>query len=264
LKYRGVIVDLDGVVWRGDKPIKSNIDALKLLQDKGIKTIFLSNNATRSRLEYIDKIKKFGLAADLKTVINSAFGAAQYIKERGGERAFIVGEAGLYYELSIAGILPVTLGSPAEYVVVGLDRFMTYQKLEYASKLIRGGAYFIAANTDTTYPSEEHVAPGAGSLVSFLEASTGKKPDIVIGKPNPWILDLALRLNNLRRRDVLIIGDRLDTDILLGINAGVDTLLVLTGISRLEDIEKTGINPTYVAKNLYDFVNTYPEYFDLL
>ncbi|ABN70403.1 HAD-superfamily hydrolase, subfamily IIA [Staphylothermus marinus F1] len=261
--YKGVIIDLDGVVWRGEKPLKNNIEAIKKLEKSGLKIIYLSNNATRSRIEYVYKIRRYGLKASEKNVINSAFAAAQYIVENGGSNIFIIGEAGLYYECTKAGLLPVTIGTPAQHVLVGLDRFVTYNKLLYATELIRNGAKFIAANTDKTFPVENRLDPGAGSIVAFLEASTGKKPDAIIGKPNPWILDLALRMNGLSRKDVLIVGDRLDTDILLGINCGADTLLVLTGVNSIEDIEKTGINPKYVAKDLLSFINDYPELFGL-
>lgn len=261
--YKGVIVDLDGVVWRGEAPLINNINAIKRLEEAGLKIIYLTNNATKSRAEYIYRIRKYGLRATEENVINSAFGAARYIKENGGAKVFVIGEAGLYYECTRAGLLPVTIGTQPDHVVVGLDRFVTYNKLSYAADLIRKGAKFIAANTDKTFPVEGRLDPGAGSIVSFLEASTGKKPDAIIGKPNPWLLDLALRINSLSKEDVLIIGDRLDTDILLGINAGVDTLLVLTGVNTLEDIEKTGINPKYVAKDLLSFINDYPELFGL-
>ncbi len=260
-KYKAIIADLDGVVWRGKKPITPNIEALKKLESKGVKIIYLSNNATRSRKEYIDILRSLGLYADEYTVINSAYASAQYVKENNGERVFIVGEAGLFYEVSLAGLLPVTIGSSADHVLVGLDRFVTYNKLAHASNLIREGARFIAANTDKTLPVENTLDPGAGSIVNFLITSSGKEPDAIIGKPNPYILELALRINNLDKDEVLIVGDRLDTDIQLGINTGVDTLLVLTGVSKLEDIEKEGISPTFVAKNLMAFINDYPELF---
>ncbi len=260
-KYKAVIVDLDGVVWRGDKPLKENIKALKKLRENGIITIFLSNNATRSRHEYIIRLQKYGLKADLNTMINSAYAAAEYVKERGGFKVFIIGEAGLFYEASLIGLLPVTMGTDVEYVIVGMDRFVTYNKLAYACRLIKRNAYFVAANTDKTYPVEDGEDPGAGSLVEFLKACSGKEPDIVTGKPNPWILDLALRLNGLKRSDVLIIGDRVDTDIMLGANTGVDTLLVLTGVGKPEDVEKYNVNPTYIAKNLYEFLEEYSDLF---
>ncbi len=263
MKYRGIIIDLDGVVWRGRKPIKRNIEAIKLLHSKGLKTIYLSNNATRSRKEYVELLREHGLAADLRTVINSAYAAVEYVREHDGYKVFIVGEAGLYYEASIAGLLPVTIGTPADHVITGMDRFSTYYKLTYACRLIKNGAVFVAANTDRTYPVEDGEDPGAGTIVSFIETYSGRKPDIVTGKPNPWILDLALKLNDLKREEVLIIGDRLDTDVMLGLNTGVDTLLVLTGVARVEDIEKTGINPTYVAKDLLDFISEYPDLFGL-
>ncbi len=262
-KYRAVVLDLDGVVWRGSKLLWQNISAIKMLEEAGIKTIYLSNNATKSRVEYRDVLERLGLKTTLKSIVNSAYAVAVYVKDNGGKRVFIVGEAGLFYEASLAGLLPVTVGSPADYVIAAMDRFTTYNKLAYACRLIRDGAGFAAANTDKTYPVEDGLDPGAGSIVSFLEACSDRKPDIVAGKPNPWILELALKQNGLSRNEVLIVGDRLDTDIMLGVNTGVDSLLVLTGISRVEDVEKYGVNPTYIAKDLLEFINSYPELFGL-
>ncbi len=262
-KYRALIVDLDGVIWRGSKPLRDNIKALKLLRGKGVRIIYLSNNATRSRQEYIIRLQKYGLKADLNTVINSAYAAAEYVKEHGGYKVFIVGEAGLFYEASLVGLLPVAMGTEAEYVIVGMDRFVTYSKLAYACRLIKGGAHFIAANYDLTYPVEDGEDPGAGSIVEFLKGCSGREPEIIAGKPNPWILDLALRLNGVRRDEALIVGDRIDTDIMLGALNNVDTLLVLTGVSKPEDIERYGVNPTYIAKNIYEFLVENKELFSV-
>lgn len=262
-KYKGVIVDLDGIVWRGNRPLKNNIEALRLLHQRGVRIIFLSNNATRSRAEYLEKLRSLGLPADMKNMINSGFAATYYLRGKNGKKVFIIGEAGLFYEATINGLIPVSIGTEADHVIVGLDRFLTYDKLAWATILIRQGATFIATNTDATLPHNDEELPGAGSIVAFLETATGKKPDIIIGKPNPWILELALKLNNLEKQDVLIIGDRLDTDILLGVKSGVDTLLVLTGVSSIDDIERLNITPTYVAKDLKSFVEEFNELFQL-
>ncbi len=260
-KYKGVIVDLDGVVWRGNRALRNNIEALKLLYQKGVRIVFLSNNATRSRIEYIEKLRSLGLPADKGNMINSAFAATFYLRNSSGKKVFIIGEAGLFYEATINGLIPVSIGTKADHVIVGLDRFVTYDKLAWATTLIRHGATFVATNTDATLPHDGEELPGAGAIVAFLETATGKKPDIIIGKPNPWILELALRLNNLEKQDVLIIGDRLDTDILLGVKSGVDTLLMLTGVSSVDDIERLGITPTYVAKDLKSFIEEFDELF---
>jgi 4-nitrophenyl phosphatase len=260
-RYKAVALDLDGVVWRGHRPIERNIEAIRKLRARGVKTIFLSNNATRSRLEYAEVLKRYGLHADVTSIVNSAYAATKYSAEHGGRTVFIVGEAGLYYEAVVNGLMPVTIGSEADHVIVAMDRFVTYNKLAYACRLIHRGSMFIAANMDMTYPVEEGLDPGAGTIVSFLSACSDRRPDFIAGKPNPYILETALKINDLGKDEILIVGDRLDTDIMLGVNAGVDTLLVLTGVSRVEDIEKTGISPTYVAKDLLDFIEQYPDLF---
>ncbi len=261
MRYKGVVLDLDGVIWRGNKPIPRNVEAVKRLEARGVKTIYLSNNATRSREEYVEILYGYGLKTDTNSIVNSAYAAVEYVRLHGGRKIFIVGEAGLYHEATLAGLLPVTIGSSAGYVIAGMDRFVTYNKLAHACRLVRGGALFIAANTDKTYPVEDGEDPGAGTIISFIETYAGKPPDVITGKPNPWILDLALKQNNLRRSEVLIVGDRLDTDVMLGVNAGSDTLLVLTGVARVEDVDKMNVNPTYIAKDLLEFVEEHPELF---
>jgi len=260
-KYRHLLVDLDGVVWRASKRLDENIEVLNKLAEMGLDIVYFTNNSTRSRVEYYHLLKKYGVETDLEHVLNAGYLAAQYIRGRNGYKVFIIGEAGLYYECSISGLLPVTIGSDAEYVLVGLDRFLTYDKVSYATRLLRRGAGFVAANVDNVYPVEDDVAPGAGSIVSLLESSSGRKPDIVVGKPNPWVLDYIIERYGFRAEELLIVGDRVDIDILMGVKRGIDTLFVLTGVGVLEDIDKTGVKPTYVARDLSEFYNKNRELF---
>ncbi len=258
-KYRLIVTDLDGVVWRGGKPLKQNIMALNQLIARGVKVKYLTNNATKSRPEYVEILRKLGLQASIDDVITSAYAATRWISEQGGRFVFIIGEAGLYYEAVVNELIPVSQDMIADYVIVGLDRHVTYSKVRVASRMISGGAVFVVANTDSTLPVEDGVDPGAGSIVEMIVRATGRKPDFNAGKPNTWILDLAIRSTN--KEEVLVIGDRVDTDIALGNRAGVDTLLVLTGTSKPEDLESSPYMPTYVAKDLYSFINDYPELF---
>ncbi len=255
--YKFLITDLDGVIWRGEKPLLENIDIVKKLIEDGVEIVFLTNNSTRSRLEYVYRLHRYGIKTDVEHVINGAYLAAQYILEKGGEKIYVIGEAGLYHELSIAGLLPVTIGSDADYVVVGLDRFLTYDKVLYGVKLLLKGAGFIATNTDNVYPVEEGLAPGAGSIVEMMVNAAGREPEIVTGKPSKYVLDFIFRKYGIDKEKTLVIGDRIDIDIYMGSKYGLDTLFVLTGVGLLEDIDKYGIKPTYTVRNLREFYMKY-------
>jgi len=252
-KYRLLLVDMDGVLWRQYYVIRENIEALKELSSR-YTIVYMSNNSSRSRREYLEKIKSIGLDAGIENIYNSGYFAARYILDRGVSETFVIGEHGLVEELVKQGI-PVTSHSDnVGYVVVGLDRYLTYSKLCRAYQYIASGALFIATNTDHVYPVGDHYEPGAGAIVAALAVSLKKQPDFIAGKPNPWVIDIVCSEHSVSRDEILVIGDNIETDILLGYEAGVDTMLVLTGISRREDLEKTRYRPAYVCSNLLEAV----------
>jgi len=261
-KYKLLVVDLDGVVWRGRRLLEENIEALQKLMKRGVEVVFLTNNSSQSRREYCLRLARAGFSVDQDHVITSGFLAAEYIKQKlSGDKVFVIGEAGLYYELSIAGLLPVTTETTADHVVVGIDRFLTFNKLKHAVRLVMSGATFIAANEDSTYPVEDGVEPGAGSIVALIERASGRKPDVVAGKPSSWVLEYILKAFKRSSEEILVIGDRIDTDVLMGLRSGVDTLLVLTGVASREDVERSSIKPSYVAENLLVFLDDNPDLF---
>ncbi|UXD21737.1 haloacid dehalogenase [Ignicoccus pacificus DSM 13166] len=213
------IVDLDGVVWKGKEYIWENVEALKRLEGE---KVFLTNKAT-SRWEIRRRLEKVGLEGE---VVTSAYIAAQYLKERGVESAFALGPFGLYEELALAGIHPTENSELAEAVVVGLDPFFTYSKVAEASKIVRDGKLFVATNADKVYPTERGPMPGAGSLVEAIRAASGKDP-VVVGKPSK----IAFKVASKGRRDVIVIGDKMETDMKMAIENGVRGVLVLTGVT---------------------------------
>ncbi len=214
------VVDLDGVVWRGNEPIWENVEALKKLDGE---KVFLTNNSTRARWEVEERLRKLGLEG---RVITSAYVAAKFLKREGVTKVLPVGEVGLCEELVEVGLKLTYEPAKAEAVVVGLDRTADYWKLSVASKAIMRGAMFVATNTDRTFPTEEGLYPGAGAFVEFLKASTGREP-IIVGKPSKIMLEEATR-----GRKAIIIGDRLETDIKMALDAGMEAILVLTGVTR--------------------------------
>jgi len=260
--YSLLVVDLDGVVWRGSRVIEENTSALRKLIARGIGVVFLTNNSSRSRREYCYWLKRAGFDVSPEQVVTSSFLAAEYIKRRlKGDRVFVIGEAGLYYELSVAGLLPVTINTEADHVVVGIDRFLTFDKLKYAVKLVMSGATFIAANSDATDPVEDGIEPGAGSIAALIAKAAGRGPDVVVGKPSTWVLEYILEAFKVDKSRVLVVGDRLDTDIVMGVNCGIDSLLVLTGVTSRSELAASSIKPRYVAENLSEFLNQHPELF---
>ena len=213
------IIDLDGVVWKGKEIIWENVEALKKLEGK---KVFMTNKAT-SRWEIAKKLKALGLEGD---VVTSAYIAAQYLKDK-VESAFALGPFGLYEELALAGVHPTDSEELAEAVVVGMDKFVTYDKIAIAAKLVREGKPFVATNADKVYPTERGLMPGAGSVVEAIRVAGGRDP-IVVGKPSK----IAFEVASGGEREVVVIGDKMETDMKMAIENGVRGVLVLTGVTK--------------------------------
>jgi len=234
---RAVLLDLDGTVFVGRTAVPGAEKALESMRSMGIKVFFLTNASTRSRKSTVDKLKGMGLVASESEIFGSAYMVADYIATKHpGKKVFCVSEGGIQDELSLKGI-EIAEDESADIVAVGLDRKLTYEKLATAHKAIAKGALFIASNDDATFPVEGGFLPGAGAMVAAIERSTGKKP-IVLGKPNKYGVELLLKENRLKREEALIVGDRIETDILTGKHNGIRTVLVLTGVARKEDVSK--------------------------
>ncbi len=234
MEYDVLIVDVDGVVWIDGEPIRDNIEALARIAETGVEVVLLTNNSTRSRRAYSRKLAAIGLQLGPDRIVNSGYSASLWLREKHGpSKVLAVGEEGLVEELILQGHEPLNPGDHeyAEAVVVGLDRGLTYRKLEAASWAIRRGALFVATNRDNAYPTPGGLSPGAGSIVSLLETATGRRADVDTGKPNPWILEAALRLLGRKPERLAVIGDRVDTDMELARRAGVDGILVMTGVA---------------------------------
>lgn len=237
------LVDLDGVLRRGNQTIEGAPELLDILEDY----VIVTNNSTRTPHMYSKELGKIGLFIPPERIFTSAKATALFLKEnRIYTTAWVVGERGLVEEIENIGY---TITEDGECVVVGWDRTLTFQKLETACLAIRNGAEFIGTNPDLTYPSERGIIPGCGSILAFLEACTYQNP-LVIGKPNPLIMELALQ--KLKDKNTYVVGDRLDTDIQAGITAGLKTILVMTGVETEKSLESSDIQPDFVFSNLGD------------
>jgi phosphoglycolate/pyridoxal phosphate phosphatase family enzyme len=243
------IFDMDGVLYRGSAPVPHAADAIHKLRRAGHSVCFLTNNARRTRPAYIPLLAGMGIEAGVDEVITSGYLAALYFLEQGWEGAgvYIVGEGGLVEEMRhtahchiIEGLEPQAL-----CVVAGIDRQFTYEKMLVAQQHILGGAHWVATNRDPTFPVEGgKVVPGAGSIVAAISTACGREP-LVVGKPNPYAVELTARRAGFPMSEVVVVGDRQDTDIDAGNAAGALTVMVLTGVTSPE--EAAAIKPPHRA-----------------
>ena len=237
------MVDLDGVLRRGSHVIEGAQQLLDCMEEY----VIVTNNSTRTSHMYSEELGTIGLSIPPENIFTSAKATALFLKKtRDYTTAWVIGEKGLQEEIKNIGY---TITEDCECVVVGWDRTVTYKKLETACLAIRKGAEFIGTNPDLTYPSEKGIIPGCGSILAFLKACTDEDP-LVIGKPNPLIMKLALE--KLRDRNAYVIGDRLDTDIQAGINANLKTILVMTGVETEDTLQKSPIQPDFVFETIKD------------
>ena len=264
-RYDGFIVDLDGVIYLLHELIPGSAGVIHHMQEAGIPFIFLTNNSSATPRMYVERLRKHGIEIGPDKIVSPPDVIKRNLETDGtrsragaGGTAFVVGEEGLTKQIEEAGLELVSgeEAKRAEYVFVGWDRNLTYEKLKTAVVAIRNGARHIATNTDRTYPTPEGLWPGAGSIVAAVTCGSGREPDVA-GKPNPQIVELALERMGVEARSALLVGDRLDTDIAAGLAAGVDTLLVLTGVSSVREVEETGIRPTHIRDDFDALVNSW-------
>ncbi|MEM3399214.1 MAG: HAD-IIA family hydrolase [Candidatus Micrarchaeia archaeon] len=249
-KFSGIILDLDGVVYRGNTPVKGVPDAINKAIRDGKEVFFLTNLSARTRRQYAIKLRRMGVEASENQIYSSAYGAASYITSiKRNPRVFVVGEDGLKKELMKAGA--VMCKEKTDFVVVGLDRKLTYEKLRIAMGEIRRGARFVATNTDPTYPIENGLIPGAGAVVSAVETCAGMKPELIAGKPNTFLINLIIKKSGLKKSECIMVGDRIGSDVIAGKRAGISTMLVFSGIDTRDALHKSKIKPDYVAERVY-------------
>ena len=226
------IIDMDGVLYRGNKKIEGADRFIQFLQENNIPFILATNNSTKTRKMFSEKLEKMGMHVEPERIITSSYVTAEILRwERKKSRAFVIGCAGIYDELERIGwgIVEMKEWREAEYVIVGMDLELTYEKLKYGCLAINKGARFVATNDDKNFPSEEGLIPGAGSMIAALEPATGKKAK-VMGKPNDPYVRIIKKV--LPGGDYYVVGDRVETDMLLAEKLGAKKILVLSGVSR--------------------------------
>ncbi|KKX54483.1 TIGR01457 family HAD-type hydrolase [Brevibacillus borstelensis] len=251
--YRGYLLDLDGTIYRGKEVIPGAAEFILHLRKAKVPYLFLTNNSAATSEHVASRLQAMGIAAAADDVYTSAMATAHFLAEHAspGTPVCVIGEEGLRTELTRQGFV-LTEEKP-HYVIVGIDRAFTYEKLTVAARAIRDGATFIATNRDAALPSEIGLFPGNGSLVAAVSVASGKEP-IVIGKPEPIIVRLALEKLGTAAEETLIVGDNLFTDIDAGAGSGIDTLHVLTGFSSAEDAQNHPNRPTHSAADLSEWL----------
>ena len=249
VKIKALILDIDGILWRYENPIGYLERIFNNIIDKGLDYCFATNNSSKPVTEYVKKFNKHNIPVNEGQVHTSGQVTAKILEERfpEGGNVFVIGMEGLLKSLNQSGFKNSENNPLA--VIVGLDKNVTYEKLLTATLLIRQGVPFIGTNGDKTFPTPEGLVPGAGSILAALIASTNKEPE-VIGKPHPTIFLQALKYLEVQPKNVLVVGDRLETDIAGGQSVGCKTALVLSGVSSLEMAEKWYPTPDIIAENL--------------
>jgi 4-nitrophenyl phosphatase len=249
--FKAILADLDGTINRGNTLIPGVKEVYDSLSARGLQWMFISNNATKLDSELAVKVSGLGLDVRPDQVVSSATALTQEISSahRGAE-FFVVGAPNLIRGLLDAGALVVENPRDAAIVVVALDTGVTYEKIKNAHIAIQNRAKFWATNLDATFPVEDGFHPGAGSLVAAVAAAAGRPPDRVFGKPSPDMALIALKRLNLAPEYCIVVGDRMETDILFAKNAGLASALVLTGAAKREDVDDSPFKPDYVLDHI--------------
>lgn len=247
--YKGYLIDLDGTIYRGSEPIPAGRRFVEQLQARQIPFLFLTNNTTKTPETVAQRLaNEFSIHVGSETVYTATLATIDYMNDANkGKKVYIIGEPGLIEPILAAGY--VWDEENPDYVVIGLDTDVTYEKFVVATLAIQKGATFIGTNPDKNIPTERGLLPGAGAVIAMLEASTQQKA-IYIGKPEAIIMNKAVEILGLEKSEVLMVGDNYTTDILAGINNGIDSLLVLSGFTQKADVPTLPIPPTYLVDSL--------------
>lgn len=250
--YDGYLIDLDGTVYRGEERIDAAVSFVKELRESGMPYVFVTNNSAKRPEQVAEKLRGLGVPAEPENVMTSSIATAKVMAEKKvGPLVYIIGEEGLYAAMEEKGFEVVEEGADA--IVLGIDRGLTYEKLAHACLELQAGAAFYSTNPDVAFPTERGLVPGNGSLTALITTATGCEATFV-GKPEAAIVEQALEMLGTKKERTLMVGDNYDTDILAGIRAGLDTLLVHTGVTSPEALQRYEVQPTYTLNSLSEYL----------
>ena len=249
--YSAYIFDQDGTIYLGEHALPGAAETIAALRAAGRRTVFLSNNPTKTRQQYAAKLSRLGIPTPLEDIVNSSFVLVQWLLRFAPQaRLFVVGEEPLMNDLRAAGFQLTEKTAEIDIVVASFDRTFTYAKLQTAYDAILGGARLVATNPDRYCPTPTGGEPDCAAIIAAIEACTGVKCDPIVGKPSPIMIEMVLSLLKLPAERCMMVGDRLETDIKMGIDAGMATALVLTGDATREKLASSGLRPTLVLERI--------------
>lgn len=254
---KGFIFDLDGTIYLDDHIIDGAPEVIKALKERGDKVVFLTNKSIANRKEYVEKLNRLGIEVELGEVINSNYITAHYLKTvmGDGDSAYVIGEEPLFEELANENIKLADVPASASHVVLGWDRQFTYDKLNNAFQAWRNGAEILATNPDRTCPIKDGEIPDCGAMIGALEGATGEPVKMITGKPSSLMAEYVLKnVLGMKADECFMVGDRLETDIKMANDAGIHSVLVLSGITTEEMLASTEHLPELVLDSVKDLI----------
>ena len=252
--YRGWLLDLDGTVYLGEQLIPGAAVAIAALREAGRRVAFLSNKPLQTRDDYAAKLSRLGVPATADDVINSSLVLARHLRTLdAGAPVYVIGEPPLQAEMTAHGF-EVRDDERVRWVVIAFDRTFTYAKLNIALQAVRGGARLIATNPDRTCPVEGGEIPDCAGMIAAVEAVTDTKVELIVGKPSPIILEVALRALGCAASESMIVGDRVETDMVMGKRLGLATILVLSGVTHADDPRIAALAPDHVLRSVRELI----------
>ncbi len=253
-RVRCFLLDMDGTFYLGDRLIDGSLDFLDALERTGRTARFLTNNSSKSASVYAEKLERMGVPARYRDVISSGHAAARYcLSHFPGGKGYLLGNPMLTAEMTAMGLQLTEDGDP-DYVLVAFDTTLDYRKLCRVCDLIRAGKPYIATHPDFNCPTETGFIPDMGAIMAFIEASTGRKADVILGKPYRGIVDEALVRTGFRLEEMAMVGDRLYTDVATGVNHGMTGILVLSGEASMADVAASDVKPDLIFGRLSDMI----------
>jgi NagD protein len=244
--------DMDGVLVRGSQVVPGANEFVARLQAANAKFLVLTNNSLYTQRDLAARLQRIGLNVPPEAIYTSAIATAQFLQnQHPGGSAYVIGEAGLTTALHDVGYI-ITDHEP-DYVVLGETTAYSFERITHATRMVAAGARFIATNPDVNGPADGGLVPATGAVAALIAAATGVQP-YYIGKPNPIMMRTALRTLDSHSEESVMIGDRMDTDIIVGTESGLETILVLTGVTRREEVERYPYRPTHIVGSVADIV----------